>query len=614
MDSQNQGLAGSLQIRSAYSTQVKMGVPVEIVEDESHPALAGDQDRQNPDEGMEMIEADPMAASHLSRAIPDQLSALSNSIVSHLSTGGLMGVPSSQLSSVVGSGDMVDSSRLSNAVASQQLQQAALAHHFKQQRGSTPVLSTPMEMITPETITSLQQAESIITQMVKAAAAQQSAAAAAAAVGGQCAGSASSLDVRRTLAGMSYGDLDMHSEMVGSMRTAVNSMLNDGGDEPSSPESNFDSSELLNMTMLQQDDVTARLVAAGPIGVAAAAAVMTSRKRKRSHAFESNPAIRKRHCSKLLRKLKDLIEELSARVGLQAVVVTYRPGKGDPKEDPTFKVFGAAPLTTVVRNHRENIVADMETALSQQTPVPPNPRHKGGAAGGDGSGETLHELPPLVFDGIPTPVNKMTQAQLRAFIPNMLKYSTGRGKPGWGKDDMRPPWWPEEVAWANVRSDTRTEEQKKALSWTDALRKIVLSCYQFHNRVDLLPDASAEGVVQMDELQIQMNQLQQEQDEGVEGAECGTLAEGVAGGGGVGSQGSSDLMGGDSQQVFTIDTGIGSCDTSGMPTLADATLAEAAARLQQVREREGGEEGGGESERKERKALVYSERWGLVMC
>ena len=35
-------------------------------------------------------------------------------------------------------------------------------------------------------------------------------------------------------------------------------------------------------------------------------------------------------------------------------------------------------------------------------------------------------------------------------------------------------------------------------------------------------------------------------------------------------------------EVFTVDTGIGNCDNSGMPTLADATLAEAAAKLQQV--------------------------------
>ena len=55
----------------------------------------------------------------------------------------------------------------------------------------------------------------------------------------------------------------------------------------------------------------------------------------------------------------------------------------------------------------------------------------------------------------------MFQAQLRAFIPEMLKYSTGRSKPGWGKPECRPVWWPNDVPWANVRSDVRTEEQKK---------------------------------------------------------------------------------------------------------------------------------------------------------
>ena len=42
------------------------------------------------------------------------------------------------------------------------------------------------------------------------------------------------------------------------------------------------------------------------------------------------------------------------------------------------------------------------------------------------------------------------------------------------------------------------------------------------------------------------------------------------------------LLSDQQQQVFTIDTGMGNCDTSGMPTLADASLAETAARLQQV--------------------------------
>jgi NLS-binding and DNA-binding and dimerisation domains of Nrf1. len=42
----------------------------------------------------------------------------------------------------------------------------------------------------------------------------------------------------------------------------------------------------------------------------------------------------------------------------------------------------------------------------------------------------------------------------------MLKYSTGRGKPGWGRESTRPPWWPKELPWANVRMDARSEEEK----------------------------------------------------------------------------------------------------------------------------------------------------------
>lgn len=56
---------------------------------------------------------------------------------------------------------------------------------------------------------------------------------------------------------------------------------------------------------------------------------------------------------------------------------------------------------------------ELESALAQQAPPPPQ------------EDPTLYELPPLIIDGIPTPVEKMTQAQLRAFIPLMLKYSTG---------------------------------------------------------------------------------------------------------------------------------------------------------------------------------------------
>ena len=39
----------------------------------------------------------------------------------------------------------------------------------------------------------------------------------------------------------------------------------------------------------------------GPIGVAAAAAIQTAKKRKRPHTFETNPSIRKRQQTRLLR-------------------------------------------------------------------------------------------------------------------------------------------------------------------------------------------------------------------------------------------------------------------------------------------------------------------------
>lgn len=42
----------------------------------------------------------------------------------------------------------------------------------------------------------------------------------------------------------------------------------------------------------------------GPVGMAAAAAIMSAKKRKRPHSFETNPSIRKRQQNRLLRKLR----------------------------------------------------------------------------------------------------------------------------------------------------------------------------------------------------------------------------------------------------------------------------------------------------------------------
>ncbi|CAB3241196.1 unnamed protein product [Arctia plantaginis] len=230
-----------------------------------------------------------------------------------------------------------------------------------------------------------------------------------------------------------------------------------------------DSADIIKNAM--SDEVTKQLAAAGPVGMAAAAAIQSSKKRKRPHSFETNPSVRKRHQNRLLRKLRQTIEEFATRVGQQAVVLVATPGK----PNTSYRVFGAKPLEDVVRNLRCMIMEELENALAQQAPPPPQ------------DDPSLFELPPLIIDGIPTPVEKMTQAQLRAFIPLMLKYSMVRGKPGWGRESTRPPWWPKDLPWANVRMDARTEDEKQKMSWTHALRQIVINCYKYHGREDLLP-------------------------------------------------------------------------------------------------------------------------------
>uniref|UniRef100_A0A673J2Q6 Nuclear respiratory factor 1-like n=1 Tax=Sinocyclocheilus rhinocerous TaxID=307959 RepID=A0A673J2Q6_9TELE len=260
------------------------------------------------------------------------------------------------------------------------------------------------------------------------------------------------------------------TQQVGQVHVATyteHGMLSADEDSPSSPDDDvYDDSDILNST--GTDEVTAHLAAAGPVGMAAAAAVATGKKRKRPHIFESNPSIRKRQQTRLLRKLRATLDEYTTRVGQQAIVLCISPSK----PNPVFRVFGAAPLENVVRKYKSMILEDLENALAEHAPL--------------GGGELSSELPPLTIDGIPVSVDKMTQAQLRAFIPEMLKYSTGRGKPGWGKESCKPIWWPEDIPWANVRSDVRTEEQKQRVSWTQALRTIVKNCYKQHGREDLL--------------------------------------------------------------------------------------------------------------------------------
>ena len=413
-------------IGGSFASQVRTGVPVEIVEAENPQAvLQGERGQQNvsADESMEIGDSSQLAGSVRMRTVPSgpdkALSGVSEggAGIARQLVGGVV-TPSDQLSATggleVNVGVKPGQTQLQDVAEAQ-----SAIEHFQQEVARSLGTSQNLEV----------SADSIVFPRARA-------------------GNGSEMQLverakRLLSANVSFGDLDISainasvdsSLDMSSMSTrhgargrggAMGGMLNEPS-SPSSVESNFDSGELLNADELQQDEMTARLSQAGPIGVAAAAAIMTGRKRKRPHIFESNPALRKRHCSKLVRKLKETIIELSARVGLQAAVVFYRPGKFEPKEDPSYKVFGASPLDTCLRNQKTSVCSEIETVLHQQVPQPLKEPMVA-------QGSTLHELPPLVFDGIPTPVHKMTQAQLRAFIPTMLKFSTGRGKPGWGKN------------------------------------------------------------------------------------------------------------------------------------------------------------------------------------
>uniref|UniRef100_T1I8E3 Nuclear respiratory factor 1 NLS/DNA-binding dimerisation domain-containing protein n=1 Tax=Rhodnius prolixus TaxID=13249 RepID=T1I8E3_RHOPR len=263
-------------------------------------------------------------------------------------------------------------------------------------------------------------------------------------------------------------------ETSGGAESLTLTVHSDDDDCLSSHSSNFDGASDL-MTAAMGDDVTAQLAAAGWIKQASLGVGLFFPQKYRYQYIVHVLYSTKERLNGLI-KFKQTIDEFATRVGQQAVVLVATPGK----PTTSFRCFGAKPLEDVVKNLRLMIMDELESALAQQAPPPVQ------------EDPSLYELPPLIIDGIPTPVEKMTQAQLRAFIPLMLKYSTGRGKPGWGRESTRPPWWPPELPWANVRMDARSEDDKQKISWTHALRQIVINCYKFHGREDLLPAFSEE--------------------------------------------------------------------------------------------------------------------------
>lgn len=88
----------------------------------------------------------------------------------------------------------------------------------------------------------------------------------------------------------------------------------------------YDASILMQQhASMANDDITAHLAQSGMAGVAAAAAIATSQRKSMLYNFETVPAVRKRHSTRLLRKIQQLVDEFSVRVGQQACLLVCSP-------------------------------------------------------------------------------------------------------------------------------------------------------------------------------------------------------------------------------------------------------------------------------------------------
>ena len=61
----------------------------------------------------------------------------------------------------------------------------------------------------------------------------------------------------------------------------------------------------------------------------------------------------------------------------------------------------------------------------------------------------------------------MTQADLRSFVPQMLRATTG-GNPQWGKETSKPLWWPSNIPQQNVKTDCRSKYRRQAFAQSTA--------------------------------------------------------------------------------------------------------------------------------------------------
>lgn len=194
---------------------------------------------------------------------------------------------------------------------------------------------------------------------------------------------------------------------------------------------------------------------------------------KKRANLNTHQEIQKEYRKKLMERFRKLTKQFTIECSEQVVVVIVNLDAEDSRS--RFNAIGSHPLNRVIRKIERKIMQDLRKTLhfDHKTDTPERDYQS-------------FKLPSLVFNGLQTPVNAMNLNQLRTLIPLIIKHSTSRLKPFYGEESKKPCWWPDCVPWKNIRYDSRSANEKRELSWKDALRQVVVNCYKYHDRLDLL--------------------------------------------------------------------------------------------------------------------------------
>ncbi|OAF70244.1 hypothetical protein A3Q56_02009 [Intoshia linei] len=227
----------------------------------------------------------------------------------------------------------------------------------------------------------------------------------------------------------------------------------------------------------QKDIRISRLLNIGMKGISAAAINVTTPSNKKY--FIMDPVVRKQRQRHGLNVLKELIKDVSNLTGTQIVCIIHT--ESEMSNLHATKIIGSEPLLSTVFKYKSMIQCDMERNMEQlanmlidETPKP----------------EILpiKKLTPLYLNGFAVHIRTVPVVTMRSFIPEIIKISCNRSSVNWGNILYKPKWWPVNIPFLNVKSDSRSDKEKRKKPWAEALRDIIISCYEHHGVGNLLFD------------------------------------------------------------------------------------------------------------------------------